>query len=507
MTILSKRFFYLLLSLIFLAGNVSCTGSKEALQGKKTKPLNVLFILLDDLGLAHSTVHSEDAVAISRGFQHAEFTILPEAGKIAATASMPNLTRLADVSVRMSHAFAASPVCGPSRLAIMTARYPQRFGVYDNFDTRQPIAAEYFLSKKFQKAGYRTAIVGKWHLGRYIENFKTGRKGYGHEISLGCHPEDTPLQRGFDHYFGFNPSGTAYWNSPSLYRQEERVEVDGYLTDVFSDEAVRIVSEESESPFFLYLSYSAPHTPYDSAPEHYRSRFNTGNPQADNFYGMMAAVDDGIGRILDALKKSGQWDRTLIVFTSDNGGVSNSPLPRNGVLKGYKGMFYPGGVQVPMFIRLPGGASKTSYDYPVSLMDVLPTCLGAAGIRVPDGLDGVNLLPYVIGSDKGLPHEALFWAGPFNPQWAEGDTSYDYLRSPSFSRGPAGGGVCAWPNLMTFCEEGEIEFFDLKTRGRKVQVPTNQRRVESYQRQFKTWFEELPEPLIWSRADWMKLRH
>ena len=506
MNILFKQFLCLLFWLSFLSANISWAGGEAVVQENKTKPWNILFILLDDLGLAHSTVHSSDALKIENTFQYPEFSIDPEAGKVAAATAMPNLSGLAENSIRMSHAFTASPVCGPSRLAMMTGLYPQRFGVYDNFDTRQPIDAKHFLPKRFQDAGYRTAIIGKWHLGRYVENFRTGRKGYGHEISYGCHPDDTPLQRGFDYYFGFNPSGTAYWKSPSLYRQNERVEVDGYLTDVFSDEAVRIVSEESDSPFFLYLSHSAPHTPYDPAPQYYCRRFNTGNPAADNFYGMLAAVDEGIGRILDALKESGEWDRTMIIFTSDNGGVSNSPLPRNGDLKGYKGMFYPGGLQVPMFIRFPEATSGKNYNYPVSLMDILPTSLAAAGVDVPSGLDGVNLLPYITGLRNGLPHEALFWAGPFNPQWAEGDTSYDYLRNPTFSRGPSGGAVCVWPDLMTFCEEGKTEFFDLKARDDKEQLMAHLEKAESYQYQFRKWLKQLPEPLNWSRVDWMKLR-
>lgn len=479
-------------------------GMQKSQAGSSRAPSrpNLLFIMTDDLGVGHFAFDEDQLVCPEGVFQHPEFSIPYDKAIAAARKAMPNTAALAGDSIRMRHAFAAAPICSPSRLAVMTGRYPQRFGVYDNFDMKETaLPSDAFLAQDLQRAGYRTAVVGKWHLGRYIHNGSTGRAGYGHSDSFGCHADDLPMKRGFDEYFGFNPSGTAYWDSPSLYRNHERVKAKGYLTDEFSDEAVRMVSNESDDPFFLFLSYNAPHTPYDPAPEKYTGRFSTGNTNADNFFGMLAAVDDGIGRIVDALKKRGTFDDTLIIFASDNGAVSNSPLPRNGRNKGYKGMFYAGGTHVPMFARIPGIGRSGWYEKPVSLMDGMPTFLCAAGLPVPPDVDGVNLQPFLSGSGSGLPHEALYWAGPFSPQWAEGDASFDYLRNQS-SRGPAGAGICKWPNLTVFSRVSSPEQFDLSNGS---EPSPDRRTVENSRSTFRQWLAGMPAPVKWEREEWEHL--
>lgn len=227
----------------------------------------------------------------------------------------------------------------------------------------------------------------------------------------------------FDYYFGFNRSGASYYNSPGIFRNHENVAVPGYLTDAFSREAVRFIETRGEAPFFLFLSYSAPHIPlHEPAPVHYRNRFETGNPHVDNYYASLAAVDDGVGSILEVLENRDELANTLIIFVSDNGAVIDSPQPMNGALEGNKGTLLPGGLQVPLIMSwgerfIPGSVRSQL----VSGMDILPTALDAAGIETDEGLilDGRSLLPVLedpVGTES--PHSHLFWAGPHALHWS-----------------------------------------------------------------------------------------
>ncbi len=199
-----------------------------------------------------------------------------------------------------------------------------------------------------------------------------------------------------------------------LFKNRERVPAKGYISDQLTDEAIGVVDRAKtlDQPFMLYLAYNAPHLPNDNpAPDQYQKQFNTGSQTADNYYASVYSVDQGVKRILEQLKKNGQYDNTIILFTSDNGAVIDGPLPLNGAQKGYKSQTYPGGTHTPMFMWWKGKLQPGNYDKLISAMDFYPTALDAADISIPKDLklDGVSLLPWLQDKKQGEPHKNLTW--------------------------------------------------------------------------------------------------
>lgn len=385
---------------------------------------NVIIIITDDQGLGQLDFLDQESELPAQEVTE-RYSVDPERARLAAQTAMPHLSRLASGGVKLSNAYVASPVCSPSRAAIMTARYPQRFGIFSNDDAVAGVPlSEHFLAAQFQEAGYRTAMIGKWHLGKNTRRkMEMQTRDYHLNATVGVVPHHHPLVRGFDYYYGFNQSGASYYKSPSIFRDYDNVLPEGYLTDVLSEETVGFIHESKEQPFLVVLAYSAPHIPlHVPAPEKYLKRFDTGNRNVDNYYATLAAVDDGIGMIVECLENVGKLEDTLIFFISDNGAVIDSPLPMNGRLAGNKGTLMPGGVNVPFIVkfgnRFSPGSSRSQL---VSAMDIFPTAMDAAGLEIPDelDLDGVSLLP-VLDSDKPGPiaHEYLFWAGPHALHWS-----------------------------------------------------------------------------------------
>lgn len=328
----------------------------------------------------------------------------------------PRLDALANSGVRLTSGYVSGPYCSPTRAGLMTGRYQQRFG--HEFNPGPPVDAnaeaglpltEKTLADHLHQAGYRTALVGKWHLGG-------GAKYH-------------PLERGFDEFFGFLggahpylPSGEAATTKAAqrnaILRGREVVDEKEYLTDALAREATAFIDRQGDRPYFLYLAFNAVHTPLQ-ATDKYLARFESIADEKRRAYAaMLSAMDDAIGRVIDKVSEKKQEERTLIVFFSDNGGppVNGSDnLP----LRGHKASTWEGGVRVPFFVswkgKLPAG--KT-YDSPVIQLDVLPTALAAAGVA-PAGntkLDGVNLLPFLTGEKTEAPHEYLYWR--FGAQWA-----------------------------------------------------------------------------------------
>lgn len=277
--------------------------------------------------------------------------------------------------------------------------------------------AETFLPELFQNHGYYTAAVGKWHLSK-ISNVPVPEdkqtRDYHDNFTTFSAEEWQPQNRGFDYFMGFHAAGTAYYNSPSLFKNRERVPAKGYISDQLTDEAIGVVDRAKtlDQPFMLYLAYNAPHLPNDNpAPDQYQKQFNTGSQTADNYYASVYSVDQGVKRILEQLKKNGQYDNTIILFTSDNGAVIDGPLPLNGAQKGYKSQTYPGGTHTPMFMWWKGKLQPGNYDKLISAMDFYPTALDAADISIPKDLklDGVSLLPWLQDKKQGEPHKNLTW--------------------------------------------------------------------------------------------------
>ncbi len=349
---------------------------------------NILLILCDDLGYADV------------GFNGAK------------DIQTPALDALARGGIICSSAYAAHPVCGPSRAALLTGRCPHTLGGQFNipyFNHHLGISVnETFFSEVLQDAGYFTGILGKWHLGEG-EPF-------------------LPNQRGFDEFYGHLGGGhkyfpAKYWpeyerrkaagdtrippnTTPQLRNGKEARETE-YLTDAFSREAVDFVKRASQKdqPFFLYLAYNAPHAPMEAKQEDLEKMAHIKDRKRRTYAAMVHCVDYGVKRVVDALKSTGVYGNTLIIFLSDNGGVpklgaSNAPL------KGGKRGVEEGGWRVPMFLhwagRIPAGSS---FEHPVLAMDFYPTLAKLAGASLPKGkiLDGKDIWDDLLAGRN--PHE------------------------------------------------------------------------------------------------------
>lgn len=327
----------------------------------------------------------------------------------------PNIDSIARHGVHFTNGYVSYPVCSPSRAGLLTGRYEQRFGHERNppFEpgNRQsglPLS-ETTLADTLGKVGYRSGIIGKWH--------------------LGAHPDLHPLRRGFTEFYGMLGGGHRYLpeeltikepreakNEADSYRlwivrDQEPVRTTQYLTDEFSDEAVRFIARHKAEPFFLYLAYNAPHSPLQ-ATEKYLSRFaGIADPKRRTYAAMVSAVDDGVGRVLAELRRQGIEENTLVFFLSDNGGPSADNASSNAPLRGNKSDPWEGGIRVPFAAQWPGHLPKgIKYDQPVLSLDIFATITAAAGALANPArpLDGVDLLPYVTGARSGAPHEAIY---------------------------------------------------------------------------------------------------
>ena len=333
----------------------------------------------------------------------------------------PRLDRLAGQGVRFTAAYVAAAVCSPSRAGLMTGRYPQRHGYEFNTSGRDVeiglSTAERTLGDLMRGAGYATGYVGKWHLGR--------------------RPAQQPLSRGFGEYFGVLTGGTTYFDGShpeavldpdrppgtragrEIYRGRDVVEVDDYLTDVFTREAVDFIDRHAggDAPFFLVLSYNAPHTPLQATREYMETVAHVEDFRTRIYAAMVSSVDRGVGTVVDRLAAHGVDDDTLIVFMSDNGCVGYAAIAcSNGPFSGTKRFHLEGGIRIPFIMHWPDGLEGGQvYREPVISLDLFATFAHLAGATLDDGVvrDGVNLLPYLTDDAAGSPHDVLYWrAGP-----------------------------------------------------------------------------------------------
>jgi arylsulfatase len=492
----------------------------------KNSTPNIIVIMTDDQGYGQLEFAPGgfDSGFLSKKFATERYKCNTAKAIEAAKKSMPNISKLACNGVSFTEGFVASPVCAPSRAAFLTARYPAHYGIYDNPDVWGGVdTKEVFLSEKLQKAGYSTAMIGKWHLGKNdTQKVKTESRDYHMKGCHHCIKKHHPLTRGYDYYYGFNSSGAAYYNSPNIFRNYENVKAPGYLTDNFTNEAVKFIAESKGKPFFVTLAYNAPHIPLEQrAPEKYQ-RFNTGNSEVDNYYATLAAVDDGVGRIIAELKRQNKFDNTLIFYFSDNGAVIDSPEPANGYFRGFKGLTFQGGVHVPMIACWPDGLPKgKKYTKNVSSMDIMPTCLTAAKIKVPGNLDGKNLFPYLEGAKQDEPHEYLFWAGPRIYHWSEQNIGFwsQYYKWITFKsdkkaktvkkKGPACWTVLSdkWM-LQANADKEKFELFNIeKDPGETTDVSAQHSDVvKRLSGAFSKWIEDKRPPLKWEKSKWEKFK-
>lgn len=347
-----------------------------------TKP-NILFILADDLGYGDlSSFGAQDM-------------------------RTPNIDRLVSQGMRFDRFYANCPVCSPTRSSLMTGRYPDMAGVPGVIRTHQNNSWGYLdpnavtLPDMLRKAGYRTGIVGKWHLGLESPN--------------------TPNERGFDHFHGFlGDMMDDYWHHRRhdinyMRLNGETIDPEGHATDLFSRWASDFIAEQPKSskPFFLYLAYNAPHTPIHPPAdwvERVLAREPGINRQRAELVALIEHFDDGVGRVLKTLEEAGQAQNTLVVFSSDNGGQL-SVGANNGGLHGGKQNMWEGGIRVATCAVWPGHIQPGSKSDRVALtMDWYPTLCDIAGVQVTHKIDGVSLLSALRGEPAPeFESRTVFW--------------------------------------------------------------------------------------------------
>lgn len=342
---------------------------------------NVVVILCDDAGYADF------------GFQ-----AQPSADVAPLT---PQIDRIAREGVRFTDAYTSGCVCSPTRAGLLTGRYQQRFGHERNIPQGYQKGGlsldERTVADRMHDAGRATGLVGKWH--------------------LGYPPEYHPNRRGFDEFFGFLMGARAYrpLENPipdrALQRNGERQPEGGYVTDRLGDAAVEFIGRHAKERFFLYVAFNAVHAPLQPASGDLEKVAHIEPQRRRNYAGLMVGLDRSVGRVLDALEEHGLVEDTLVVFTNDNGGQTQTGA-NNTPLRGRKAQLWEGGIRVPMAMRWPGRIPANSVvDDPVITLDILPTTLAACGVAIdPDWrLDGVDLGPRIQGAVPSLAERTLFW--------------------------------------------------------------------------------------------------
>ena len=381
-------------------------------------PPNIVLILADDLGYADISAY--------------------RVGRF----STPNIDRIGMQGVRFTDGYASAPVCGPSRAGLQTGRYQNRYGFeYNNGPAQRDLTegfgldlGEITLAQLLKSRSYHTGLVGKWHLG-------IQEKFY-------------PTNRGYDEFVGFLPGQTSYIDphqpgvhlsrlrsstnsdvqgvaedadSAGQFSRHELTQIlegpdhqvihneDQYLTDYFAERDAQFIekSVKAGQPYFLYAAFNAVHAPLMITQKYYDRFPQIKDEQVQIYAAMVAALDDAVGRILDAVDASGQSQNTLVIFASDNGCAAYRPgLCSCEPLRGGKLSHYEGGTRVPFMMRWPGHIpSGLVYREVVSLLDVLPTAVGVAGGSLPPDriYDGVDIMPYLAGRKTGAPHDMLVW--------------------------------------------------------------------------------------------------
>lgn len=350
-------------------------------EGLAQRP-NIIYIMTDDMGYGDLSCYGQ------------------------ANYSTPNLDLLASQGVKFVNAYAAAPVCTPTRTAFMTGRYPARTPVGLMEPLRSPkLDSAYGLTPEIpslaalmKESGYETVLIGKWH--------------------LGFMPSQSPMENGFDYFFGILSGGADYisyqgangMRAHDLYENAVKIYPQGYLTDLLSQRSVDFIKQKHNRPFFLNINFNAPHWPWQgpSDPTYPDSIDFTEGGSASVYAAMMKSLDDGIGKIMQALDEAQLSNETIVIFTNDNGGERYSD---NGALSNSKMTLWEGGIRVPALIRWPGkiNAGTTTQQVAVT-MDWTATILKAGGAKIDKNfpLDGIDLMPVLTGKQKNVDR-TLYW--------------------------------------------------------------------------------------------------
>lgn len=448
------------------------TALTASVAGAAEKP-NLIFILADDLGWTDLAC---------QGSKYYE---------------TPNIDRLAKEGMRFTDGYTCGSNCQPTRAALLSGQYGPRTGIYtvgstDRFDTSkrplvpvpnvQQLALEKItVAEALKKAGYATGMFGKWHLGG--EKFGPGQQGFDESlVSMGQH-------------FNFTT------------RPPVKVPAETYLADYLTDRAVAFIEKNKEQPFFLYLPHFAVHSPHRAKQDliaRFKDKPGVGGHKDPTYAAMIASVDESVGRVLRKLEELKLDQKTLVIFSSDNGGVggyveagvkAKEGITNNAPLRGGKGMLYEGGIRVPWIARWPGHVKPgTTCGEPILSVDLFPTLLELAGGKAEPGypLDGVSITRLLASDGSGkLDRPALYWHFP------------GYLGSGAdvWRTTPAGAIRMGDWKLQEFFEDGRLELYNLKDDlGQKKNLAsTMPDKLKELHARLKAWRTEIKAPMPQSR--------
>lgn len=359
-------------------------GAGRSFAGK-TRP-NILFILADDLGWGDVGYHGSDI-------------------------RTPNIDKLAETGARLEE-FYVQPMCTPTRAAFMSGRYPFRYGlqtgVIPSAGTYGLPTDEVTLAQIMKDAGYSTSLVGKWHIGHADKKFWPQQRGFDYAYG--------PLIGEIDH-FKHSSHGVLDW-----FKNGEPLEEEGYDTALFGADAVRIINEQNgEKPFFLYLAFTAPHSPYQAPQEYLDSYAGIADEQRRAYAAQITAMDDQVGKVIAALDERGLRENTLVLFVSDNGGTRSKMFvgeaavpgelpPSNGDLREGKGTTYEGGTRVVALANCPGQVKPGVVNGMMHVVDMLPTFAALAGgsTEKTKPLDGMNVWDTISAGKASPRHELVY---------------------------------------------------------------------------------------------------
>ncbi len=365
-----KLLFFYIIYLIQFTASVAAQSARP----------NIIYIMADDLGYADLSCYGRKDY------------------------KTPHLDKLAMQGVKFMNAYAAAPLCTPTRTAFMTGRYPARtpIGLMEplrgkHADSIVGLTPRYTsIASLLKKGGYETYLVGKWHLGYSAEN--------------------TPNKNGFDYFFGFNSGGIDYISHTNpkgqgdLYENETLIKREGYLTDIWMQKAVEIIKMKHPKPFFLSIMFNAPHWPLQAKGDKpFPAGKNWRNGGTKEIYAaMVTAMDEAVGKIMEAVNNENMASNTMVIFTSDNGGEEFADM---GIYAGNKAALQEGGIREPAFVRWPGVIAAGSITKQLAItMDWTATILAVAHAKSDPAfaLDGINLLPICTGKKK-IVDRTFYW--------------------------------------------------------------------------------------------------
>lgn len=442
-----------------LAALASCFGGASLAAEQGAPRPHIVYIMADDLGWKDVGFHDSNI-------------------------KTPNIDKLAQGGARLEQYY-AEPMCTPSRAALMTGRYPYRYGLQT---AAIPSAAtyglatdEWLLPQALKEAGYKTAIVGKWHLGHADRKYWPRQRGFDYQYG--------PMLGEID-FFTHSAHGVRDW-----FRDNKPVKEEGYVTQLLGNDAVKLISShDPKTPLFLYLTFTAPHAPYQ-APQAYLDQYkDIADPSRRAYAAMVTAMDNEIGRVVAALEKRKMRDNTLIIFQSDNGGprsaqftgevdTSKGAIPcDNGPYREGKGTLYEGGTRVVALANWPGHIKPGStVAQPIHMVDMYPTLVGLAGASLSKNkpLDGMDVW-LTLSEGKPVRDEVVYNIEPFYAAVRKGD----------------------WKLVWKVTLPAKVELFNLaQDPSEKTNLADqNQQKVAELQQRIESLARETTPPLLFMQA-------